>query len=185
MRIRVLQLVTAPIRLSGRLLHFSLTVVAKPFRMLAPGKRRRDLVEPAGPPLPACSCAQHEAHPGMYSATDVQAMLGMVKEALRAKVMQLLASITAAAFPAWGVCRTTPSRTTLQPLSLFCPHCEAEGRPHRLGIVSLRGQDALPCTPQACCTQVWSSHDVRCPCRPRPCVRARIALQSWQQPPPP
>lgn len=89
MPFRVLQLVTAPIRLSGRLLQFSLTVAATPFRMLAPGKHRKDLVKQAGPPVAAISSAQHEAHPGMYSAADVQAMLGMVKEALRAKTQAL------------------------------------------------------------------------------------------------
>ena len=104
---KVLQLVTGPIRLSGRLLQFSLTVAATPFRMLAPGKHRRDLVEQTRTPLPAYSCAQHETYPGMYSATDVQAMLGMVKEALRAKVMKPLASITAAACPQLAICRTS------------------------------------------------------------------------------
>ena len=128
MPFRVLQLVTAPIRLSGRLLQFSLTVAATPFRMLAPGKHRRDLVGQAGPLLPACSCAQHEAHPGMYSATDVQAMLEMVKEALRAKVIQLLASITAAACPQWQrAVQQFLVITLFQPLSLFCPVSQAEG----------------------------------------------------------
>ena len=119
MPFRVLQLVTAPIRLSGRLLQFSLTVAATPFRMLAPGKHRRDLVEQTGGPVPGCSCAQNETHPGMYSATDVQAMLGMVKEALRAKVIQIPCQHHSCNMSAMAMCRT-PS-----PCHIVC---EVKGR---------------------------------------------------------
>ncbi len=165
MPFRILQLVTAPIRLSGRLLQFSLTVAATPFRMLAPGKHRKDLVEQAGPPVAAISSAQHEAHPGMYSAADVQAMLGMVKEALRAKVIQILASISGAAYSQWKIAAHHPvltARRPFQPLSLFWPHSEAEvweaWPPQTDWALSvLKGQGSLSCTPKACSTQAQSS----------------------------